>query len=158
MFSISLNDFLDDETDFIDDGTDDQWEIYVVRDDEVVLYVGRSAHPPLRMQQHLGMDSWGKSPDLLGRLLLSNVPGVKDVRIEFYTCDECRSFQPEWSTNNRTWRAGIAEQAAISALRPCLNVSCNVEPTPLPERFRDRKAEEEMAERMRRAVERLEEL
>jgi hypothetical protein len=151
----------------LSDGTLDEVEgvydciIYVVRENELIFYVGESANVIERLNWHLGQGNfgWGSNSEL-GRFIRENLPTARDWQVELLTPEDC-IFIPERMTelkfeveptgiylrHARTmeegakfeWRQKCSRQdlecRLIRAYRPCLNSVCNSTPTPLPERY-----------------------
>jgi hypothetical protein len=61
--------------------------IYLYRDDETVLYVGRSSDPINRLTEHMGMGRSAMSR--LGRLIHKHMPQSLDWSLEIYTLADC---------------------------------------------------------------------
>jgi hypothetical protein len=130
------------------------FRIYVVREGDIVFYVGQSHDPVDRLLQHLSHPeaSFQQLPSALGQLILDNRPGSLAWEIDLMTMADCRPFvarrcpawlwpvelsaetQPTGAQSReaalvaRAWEdryVGWAEQAMIDHLRPALNVSGN---------------------------------
>jgi len=89
--------------------------IYVVRDGEVVFYVGYTATGArFRIGEHLGL--WGRGDSPLGRLVRANEP------------------------ESDAWQVNIIpggdEAKMIRELHPCLNAALNLQGADLPDRYR----------------------
>ena len=65
--------------------------LYLVRDEEVVLYVGQALNPVERLESHIGL-RWGRSKSLFGELFERSCPGSLDWRVELYVL--CRIMIP----------------------------------------------------------------
>jgi len=65
--------------------------LYVVRDGDVVFYVGKSQDVIDRLRSHVGKGTWGhmSGRSSLGRLIEDNLPGARHWQIELLTPSEC---------------------------------------------------------------------
>jgi hypothetical protein len=64
--------------------------IYVVRDGDLVLYVGKAAGVIGRLWSHLGESTWGWTGiSRLGRLIQANLPAARYWQIELMTGEDC---------------------------------------------------------------------
>jgi hypothetical protein len=135
--------------------------IYVVRDSDLIFYVGTSENVIDRLHWHLGEGTFGwGSTSQLERLFRDNLPAARDWQVELLTTDDCVGileritdlrFEREstgiYLPYSRTMQDGatvqwrqkctkeILECRLIQAYRPCLNADCNPTPTPLPEKY-----------------------
>jgi len=101
-------------------------DLYLVRDAEVVFYVGQSYLAFDRVWRHIRDGFKGRS--LLGRFLLCNWPASLKFTIEL------------WSSQAEAFAAvghdlSAAERQLIQQWTPCLNEALNPNPTPLPARY-----------------------
>ena len=123
-------------------------DLYLYRDDETVLYIGRSTSPLERLREHLGMGLYNRRISALGTLILAQKPGSFSWVMELRTVSECEAlihrYRPEvfgWYLQQRekhlTREASeVAEQVLIEHYHPCLNVIGNRHGQTLPERYR----------------------
>jgi len=121
-------------------------QIYVVRDGDVIFYVGRSVDPFRRIYQHMGYEM--KLPSSLGRLILNNQPESDKWIFECHNLEDClplinQSLPKEWNEETKALALrgcridpSKAEDCMIQALSPCLNTSHNNNPNSLPEKYR----------------------
>jgi hypothetical protein len=100
--------------------------LYLIRDQSVVFYVGQSYGAFNRVWEHFYGGFRGRS--LLGRLIVCNWPVSMHFTVELlssklprFTCVENDRFR--------------SEQLLIQQYTPCLNASLNPGPTPLPENY-----------------------
>ena len=139
--------------------------VYIVRDADLVLYVGKSeANVVDRLLSHIGEGDFGwTGTSSLGRLIKANMPESGDWQIELLTPEECLSIiEQSFAYRRGTSPDGSAcvivgettlsdgstfvdkirindvvglESMLIVLYKPCLNVIGNQIPTPLPERY-----------------------
>jgi hypothetical protein len=100
-----------------------QQNVYVLRDDEVVFYVGQSYVAFNRVWQHF-YDGF-KSRSLVGRFILCNWP----VSMHF-TLELLNSRAPQFASLAHEREA--VERQLIEQNRPCLNTALNPSPTAIP--------------------------
>ncbi|WP_420643408.1 GIY-YIG nuclease family protein [Candidatus Leptofilum sp.] len=105
--------------------------IYVVRDADLVFYVGQSRRDVLtRFGEHM------QKPSRLGQLIQLNEPASDNWSVDFYALADCAAFVRQKSLFAlQEWQhfdMDMAEQAMIQAMRPVLNRDFNEKPTPLP--------------------------
>jgi hypothetical protein len=100
--------------------------VYVVRDGDLVLYVGRAARPSARLWSHL-CGHWDRGPDELGCLVIANLPAALAWRVELLTVGETRGADDGETLD--------LEGALIRALRPCLNHNHNPDRRELPPHY-----------------------
>lgn len=97
------------------------YRLYVVRDGDVVFYVGQSQNVINRLWDHLGEGCWarvqGKSN--LGRLIKFNLPASRVWQIELLTVEDCQDYGETYGDVSR------AEQLLIDYHSPYLNVKGN---------------------------------
>lgn len=123
--------------------------LYLVRDEEVVFYVGQVLNPVERLESHVGLH-WRRSKSLFGKLFERYHPGSLEWRVELYRLADCADlleqyimpelpsytlelyYDPARLAGSITW----AERALIRHHRPCLNDRSNPNPTLLPERYK----------------------
>jgi hypothetical protein len=108
--------------------------IYVVREGEVVFYVGQSKRDVVtRFWEHIQKRS------RLGQLIELNRPSSLTWLVDFYTLADCRPYVTQKSLFAmqawETFDMDMAEQALIAWLRPILNRNFNANPTPLPAHY-----------------------
>ncbi|WP_420630652.1 GIY-YIG nuclease family protein [Candidatus Leptofilum sp.] len=109
--------------------------IYVVRDANLVFYVGQSRRDvPTRFGEHL------QKPSRLGQLIQLNAPASHEWSVAFYALADCAAFVRQKSLFAlQEWQhfdMDMAEKAMIEAMHPVLNQDFNERPTPLPVRYR----------------------
>ena len=107
--------------------------IYVVRDGDVVFYVGQSKRDVImRFWEHMN------KPSRLGQLIALNRPQSMKWLVDFYTLADCQPYVKQQSLfSMQEWQhfdMDMAEQGMIAQMRPVLNKDFNVNPTPLPAR------------------------
>ena len=108
--------------------------IYIVRDGDIVLYVGKTERGVSRsVLKHCGIGADGAPPDQLGQLIIENAPESGNWQVEFLSPKNCapyvgRSFMKIDIHN--------AERAIINHFRPCLSDTKDTNLPGLPERYR----------------------
>jgi len=116
--------------------TTDLEGIYVIRDGEHVLYVGRSTDVVERLHEHI--ENWPSSA--IGDLFMLNRPQSYNWRIELMTPEECRPFLLSRSSMYEDARIPVgieaAERAMILHYGPSMNGSLNLHPKPLPKHIK----------------------
>jgi predicted GIY-YIG superfamily endonuclease len=103
--------------------------IYVVRDEECVLYVGRSKDVVTRLYNHI--EKWASHQ--LGDVIRINAPQSLSWQIELMEPEECRDIvksigYQRYEDTELTIDIELAEQSLIMHYHPCLNISNNVNP------------------------------
>lgn len=131
--------------------------IYLVRDGEVVLYIGKSYDPLNRLKEHIGKTSRSNSPSSLGELILDNRPESLNWTMELHTFLDCSEYVASYSSfyyeggyqhivamakDNVLYAYNdfaimIAERSMIDYFHPCLNVADNSQPIDLPEKYKN---------------------
>lgn len=123
--------------------------VYVIRDPDVVFYVGMSENDIVdRVRQHFGRGLYGRGAafnkkDALGSLFEDNLPDSTEWLVEFRSLKECARF-----CNADPRSVAEAEVCMIAKLHPALNGTLNRSPQHLPERY-TRKAAERQIETIR---------
>lgn len=102
------------------------FDLYLVRDESVVFYVGQSYTAFNRVWSHI-YDGW-KGRSLVGRFVLMNWPRALHFVVELYH-SQAADFQPVDHDLNR------AEQKLIAAYCPCFNDTHNPNPASLPAHY-----------------------
>lgn len=128
MIKATMRDLLEGR---LDDQDTHSYYLYIVRDEEVVFYVGQSCHGVVnRLWQHLGRGSFDQGLSWLGRVIEANLPISLDWIIELR---EPRHKTHEYFHSQLD--IDDTEKELIEELRPCLNVIYNSLPSPLPELY-----------------------
>ncbi len=107
--------------------------VYVIRDGDSVLYVGKSSRSVVnRLLEHLGMGgNWRKYvPDRVGEFILDHRPESLDWQVDLMTINDCASYIRQQFPMFVNWDVDTAEQAMIETYRPDLNVQYNRDLTP----------------------------
>lgn len=128
MIKTTVREIIDDSVGNYGNNT----RIYLVRDGDVVFYVGQSIDMHTRMRDHLGMS--GRSmPDRLTDLVIDNLPASEQWEVYFYTLDECEQVigKPSIFLKN----VDTYEMEMIAHYNPCLNFTLNPHRIPLPSRY-----------------------
>jgi len=159
MVKATIGDLLDGQL----DGHEDTREciIYVVRDGDIVLYIGKAIRVIERLRSHLGSGTWGwTGTSQLGELIKANLPVARTWQIELMTGEDCllalenctgykyltgpdgigylllksTFLENGMRLEERLTATNVEELECelIRAYHPCLNSACNLEPTPLP--------------------------
>lgn len=127
------------------------YQIYVIREEETVFYVGKSGDPEARLLSHLGMD-WHADTSPIGRFIIRQVPASGSWLFLQYTVEECIPFVDQYratlpGTDQALFRmfgdqnrcdVDFAEEALIKIHRPHFNTAMNPDPCPLPEKYREK--------------------
>jgi hypothetical protein len=100
--------------------------LYIVRDEAVVFYVGQSYTAFKRVWDHFYAGFKGRS--LLGRFIVCNWPVSMRFTVELLSCRDARFEGVECDLNR-------SEELLIRQLTPCLNTVLNPQPSPLPEEY-----------------------
>jgi hypothetical protein len=100
--------------------------LYLIRDEDVVFYVGQSYVAFHRVWEHFYDGFRGRS--LPGRFIVCNWPRSMRFQIELMSCKSAR-FE---CVQNDRYRS---EQLLIGQYSPCLNTVMNPQPAPIPERY-----------------------
>jgi hypothetical protein len=108
--------------------------IYVVRDGDVVFYVGQSKRDVvMRFWEHMN------KPSRLGQLIALNRPQSMAWSVDFYTLADCQPFVRQQSLFSlQEWQhfdMDMAERGMIAQMCPVINRDFNANPTPLPARY-----------------------
>ncbi len=99
-------------------------DLYVIRDESLVFYVGQSYCAFERVWDHIKNGYKWRSD--VGRFILCNWPKSMNYEIELLS-----STSPEFAAvGNDLLRA---EELLIKRYKPCFNISQNNEPNPIPE-------------------------
>jgi hypothetical protein len=98
-------------------------DLYLVRDDQVVFYVGQSYTAFDRVWQHI-FDAF-KGRSTVGRFLLCNWPICMEFTVELMSSQSNRF-------NIADNHLSAAERLLIEQHTPCFNRSLNSRPSPLP--------------------------
>lgn len=120
-----------------------RYRLYLIRDGEVVFYVGQSTNPYNRFLSHMSLDG-RNGPSHTGTFLIENAPASGTWMFEQYTVEECNPFVEQFRATFSAEMQALykdvsscddvdeAEEALIKFYRPCLNTADNPNPTPLP--------------------------
>jgi hypothetical protein len=107
----------------------DEWkelDLYIIRDENLVFYIGQSCLAFDRVWDHLKSGFKGRSD--VGLFILCNWPKSMNYEIELLA-----SNAPEFEVvGNNLLRA---EEMLIKKHRPCFNISQNRDPSPIPEQY-----------------------
>jgi predicted GIY-YIG superfamily endonuclease len=120
--------------------------LYLVRDDEVVWYIGQSIDPVQRLQTHLGM-TW-RAKSRLASVFERHLPQALQWIVVLYSLADCESlvkqyilpqFAPYYTLacyydpSRLPGAMTFAEQALIEHYHPRLNVRMNTLPAIFPD-------------------------
>lgn len=109
--------------------------IYLIRDVESTLYIGRANDPIERLMQHFGR-TYRSSGASIGPFYQQHKDLSAYWIIDIYTLEECEQVLKQ---ELRRGGSPYAERLFIQHFRPCLNGTYNPNPSPLPERYQRRK-------------------
>jgi hypothetical protein len=128
-------------------GLHERYPLYLVRDGDVIFYIGQSRSPLNRLQEHMGETSRG-GLSMLGMLIKAQAPASYEWTYELRKPVECIEYAEEYyrslfpdavslftDTFRETLDLDEAEIALIYHFKPCLNARGNPNRTPLPERY-----------------------
>lgn len=99
--------------------------IYIVRSGEDVMYVGKTNDPSRRIEEHYA-----------GTFFNFSVDDRRDVwrwTVEIRKIEECQEYI---SPMHMIVDIDVAEQDTIRVLGPVLNATYNVNPSPMPQRYK----------------------
>jgi hypothetical protein len=102
------------------------FDLYLIRDEQVVFYIGKSDLAFFRIWQHI-LDGY-KGRSTIGRFILCNWRASMNFIIELM-CS--RSSQFAELENDLS----AIERTLITKFSPCFNVVSNPKPTPLPSKY-----------------------
>lgn len=101
-------------------------DLYLIRDEEVVFYVGQSYVAFHRVWEHFYAGFKGRS--LVGRFIVCNWPASMNFQVELMSSKNA-SFACVEHDRNR------CEQLLIQQHTPCLNTALNPQPASIPEKY-----------------------
>jgi len=102
------------------------YNLYLIRDDQVVFYVGQSQCAFNRVWEHIHGGIHGHA--VVGRFILVNWPKSSKFSVELLSCHADRFAHVAYNLD-------ASEQSLIEQYTPCFNVSLNSQPAPLPDRY-----------------------
>ncbi len=104
--------------------------VYVVRDGNAVLYVGKveSCCIRKRFEMHLGLSGPTHTPSKIGTLIHKNAPDSDQWQIEIYTVEDCNEFLAAHGATHRVRKVNTAERALIHYFHPSVNIQSNPSP------------------------------
>ena len=127
MVQATIKDIIDGNLDQVDLSG-----IYIVRDGEHVLYVGRAVDVVQRLHDHI--EKWASSA--IGDVIHANAPQSLSWQVELMGAEECRSisisFAPLYEDLLIPISIESAERYMIRHYHPSLNTSNNPNPNRLP--------------------------
>lgn len=113
------------------------WEmldIYLLRDGEIVFYVGQSERAFDRVWQHIRDGYKGQSK--IGRFILCNWPLSMNFTLELHSSHSLKMLDLAQLTSLVGINPALpVEKALIEKYSPCFNHLLNPDPTPLPGRY-----------------------
>jgi len=108
--------------------------IYVFRDDDFVLYVGKTKQNIIdRLEEHLGLTYRDQSQ--VGRLIMENTPLSRSWSVDLLTLEDCLPFVREYFPDSTGLDLEHAERATILKHSPPLNGQSNPHPRALPPKY-----------------------
>ena len=69
--------------------------LYLVRDQEVILYIGQALNPVERLESHIGL-RWRRSKSPFGELFERNRPGSLEWKVELYRLADCADLLAQY--------------------------------------------------------------
>ena len=101
-------------------------DLYLLRDEETVFYVGQSLSAFARVWDHFYAGF--KARSVMGRFIVCNWPVSMRFTLQMYDARD-----PLFAAQAHD--LDLAEQALIQRHQPCLNTTHNPNPTPLPPHY-----------------------
>lgn len=123
MISVNIGDILDNKIE-VDIS---QYKIYIIRDNDEILYVGKASTYDIshRIRHHMGLIPHGSGPSKTGEVINDNLPDSRLWQVDMLSLKECaiylKSFPPE-SHGARKDPIVAAEESTIRFLKPYLNI------------------------------------
>jgi hypothetical protein len=102
------------------------YDLYIIRAEQVVFYVGQSYCAFERVWEHIRGGPKGHS--IVGRFVLANWPRSGSFVIDLLSAQSLRFTQCNHSLD-------AAERCLIEQFTPCFNSALNTQPAPLPAGF-----------------------
>jgi hypothetical protein len=135
MLTITVGDVMNDK---VQESSWGPFCIYVFRDSDFVLYVGKTDQNIIdRIAQHLGLTYWSESQ--VGKLVEDNAPESYNWCVDLLTLDECVPIVKSYFPSAEMVDVALAEQALILEYSPALNSLLNPHPRALPRKYTSRK-------------------
>jgi hypothetical protein len=151
MITVSVSDLIgDQEIDLRGD-----YGLYVIRDDDVFFYIGRTKmHPSFRLMQHLGAGGiYGRRTSQLGDFLVMNHPESYFWQVDLLDISDCEPYLLSYALSDKEAAALLArryqsydnsdvafellERTLISCIGTCLNRAYNhLNRREMPERYK----------------------
>lgn len=120
MFTILVEDILDGEPSHIDY---EDCRIYIIRDDDLIFYIGQSKNVIRRLQEHMGLNiGFGIKESNTGRFINANLSRSRKWQIDLLTLEDCKTYTV---FNISAGSVSQAEAELINLLYPCLNQQLN---------------------------------
>jgi hypothetical protein len=102
------------------------FDLYLIRDDQVVFYIGKSDLAFFRIWQHI-LDGY-KGRSTIGRFILCNWRESMNFNIELMNSHASRFADLDNDLS-------AIERSLIGKYSPCFNIVSNPKPTPLPMKY-----------------------
>jgi hypothetical protein len=135
MHTITVSDVLNDT---LPDSGWGKFRIYVFRDQDFVLYVGKTEQNIIdRIEEHLGLSHREESH--VGQLVSDNLPHSLDWYIDLMTLADCDLFVQRHFAVSHNADVRLAEQAMIREYSPPLNRESNPNAHLLPHKYSKQK-------------------
>lgn len=116
----------------------EEYHLYVFRDGNFVLYVGKSEQNIIdRLEDHLGLTYREESQ--VGKLVDDNAPDSFDWAIDLRTTAECTAIVNAHFPTCKMVDVNIAERSLILEFSPPLNGQSNPHPLKLPKKYTRRR-------------------
>lgn len=113
--------------------------IYLIRDKDAVLYIGRSQNPIERLEQHFGNHNYFSGKSNIGWYYRKYRSLAVSWAIDLYTVEECRTrlkdflLQKGYILDRVDMQ--ISEMVMIEYFHPSLNIHNNPNPSRLPKQY-----------------------
>jgi hypothetical protein len=131
MMTVTVADVIDDS---LPESGWGSFCIYVFRDEDFVLYVGKAEQNIIdRLEDHLGLSYRPES--LVGRLVEDNAPESHKWQIDLLTLDDCKSIVAKHFPSAQSADVLTIEGAVILEFRPPLNRQSNPNARSLPHKY-----------------------
>jgi hypothetical protein len=141
MLTITVDDVLNDK---LPDSGWGKFRIYVFRDQDFILYVGKTEQNIIdRIEEHLGLSSH-REESHVGQLVVDNLPHSLEWCIDLLTLDDCEPVVQHHFAVTHNADVRLTEQAMIREYSPPLNRESNPNARPLPHKYINQKNQRTM--------------